>query len=72
MPTLDDWLALEHTEETPLMVRLFELRPEWLPTGKLEDEVLVWFNSNWVRLPLYLNYEEFTWGWNVAHEHLTW
>lgn len=72
MPTLEDWLALEHTEETPLMVRLFELRPEWLATGKLEDEVLVWFDSDWPGLPLYLDYEEFTLGWNAAHEHLLW
>lgn len=72
MPTLENWLALEHTEETPLMIRLFEHRPEWLPTGRLDDEVLVWFDSDWPGLPLYLDYEEFTFGWNAAHEHLLW
>jgi len=70
VPTLKDWLALEPTEETALMVRLFELRPDWLPTGKLEGEVLVWFDSNIENRPLYLDYEEFTVGWNTAHYHL--
>lgn len=72
MPKIEEWLALEHTEETPHMVRLFERRPEWLATGRLDQEVLVWFDSDWPGLPLYLDYEEFTVGWNVAHDHLLW
>ena len=70
MPTLEDWLALEHTEETPYMVRLFERKPEWLPTGRIDEEILVWFDSEIPDRPLYLDYEELTLVWNVAHEHL--
>jgi hypothetical protein len=70
MPTLEEWLALEHTEETPLMVRLFEQRPEWLATGRLDEEILVWFGSDIPDRPLALDYEEFTLVWDKSHEHL--
>ena len=72
MPTLADWLALERSEETPYLVRLFERRPEWLATGRIEEEILVWFDSEIPDRPLYLEYEELTLCWDWAHEHILW
>ena len=54
------------------MVRLFERRPDWLSTGRLDEEILVWFDSEIHDRPLFLDYEELTLYWDKAHEHILW